>query len=186
VLLGEPTYDGLLDSLRNEEIQYTLEMFPEEGKYHHAGHHKCGLRLSPQKAAATGERCPKCGSKLTSGVTQRIEGLAERTIPTTMGKDGLVHSEGGRPPFRTMIALRQIIAEALGRGVETKAVAGVYHKLVDELLGELPVLTNVPASAIESIAGERVAEGVVRARGGNVTISPGFDGEYGRVSIWPD
>jgi PHP family Zn ribbon phosphoesterase len=85
-----------------------------------------------------------------------------------------------------MIALRQIIAEALGRGVETKAVAGVYHKLVDELLGELPVLTNVPASAIESIAGERVAEGVVRARGGNVTISPGFDGEYGRVSIWPD
>ena len=85
-----------------------------------------------------------------------------------------------------MIALRQIIAESLGRGVETKAVASTYHKLVEELLGELQVLTKVPASAIKSIAGERVAEGVVRARMENVTISPGFDGEYGHVRLWPD
>ncbi len=186
VFLGEPSYDGLLDSLRNQAIEYTLEMFPEEGKYHHAGHRKCALRLSPQEAAATGERCPKCGRKLTSGVMQRIEGLAKRIVSTNIGDDGLIHGDDGRPPFRTMIALRQIIAESLGRGVETKAVASAYHKLVEELLGELQVLTKVPASAIESIAGERVAEGVVRARMENVTISPGFDGEYGHVRIWPD
>ena len=186
VFRGEPTYDGLLDSLRNQAIEYTLEMFPEGGKYHHAGHRKCGVRLSPPEWTANGERCPECGRKLTSGVMQRIEGLAECIVSTSMGDDGLIHRDDCRPPFRTMIALRQIIAEALGRGVETKAVTGAYHKLVEELLGELQVLTNSPASAIESIAGERVAEGVVRARMGNVTISPGFDGEYGRVSIWPD
>jgi PHP family Zn ribbon phosphoesterase len=161
-------------------------MFPEGGKYHHAGHRKCGVRLSPPEWTANGERCPECGRKLTSGMMQRIEGLAECIVSTSMGDDGLIHRDDCRPPFRTMIALRQIIAEALGRGVETKAVTGAYHKLVEELLGELQVLTNSPASAIESIAGERVAEGVVRARMGNVTISPGFDGEYGRVSIWPD
>jgi uncharacterized protein (TIGR00375 family) len=186
VFKGEPTYDGLLDSLRNQAIEYTLEMFPEEGKYHHAGHRKCGIRLSPQEFAATGERCPACGRKFTLGVMQRIEALAERIVTTRMDDEGLIHGDDGRPPFRTMVSLRQIIAEALGRGLETKAVAAAYHKLVHELGGELRALTDAPSSTIGKIAGERVAEGVSRARAGNVTISPGFDGEYGRVSIWPE
>ena len=117
---------------------------------------------------------------------QRIEAVAGRAIRTRMDGDGLIHGNAGRPPFRTMVSLRQIIAEALGRGLETKTVATAYHKLVSELDGELRTLTDAPASVIESLAGERVAEGVIRARSGNVTVSPGFDGEYGRVSIWPD
>ena len=186
VFRGALTYDGLLDSLRSQAIEYTLEMFPEEGKYHHAGHRKCGIRLSPQEFAASGERCPKCGRKFTSGVMQRIEELAGRTVTTHMDDDGLVRGDAGRPPFRTMVSLRQIISEALGRGLETKTVATAYHKLVNELDGELRTLTDAPASAIGNVAGERVAEGIMRARSGNVTVSPGFDGEYGRVSIWPE
>lgn len=186
VFRGEPTYDGLLDSLRNLAIEYTLEMFPEEGKYHHAGHRKCGVRLSPQEYMVNGERCPACNRKLTSGVMQRIEALAGRTVTTRMDDDGLIHGDDGRPPFRTMVSLRQIIAEALERGLETKTVATAYDKLVYELDGELRVLTTAPPFEIESVAAERVAEGIVRARSGNVTVSPGFDGEYGRVSIWPE
>jgi PHP family Zn ribbon phosphoesterase len=185
VFRGEPTYDGLMDSLRNQGIEYTLEMFPEEGKYHHAGHRKCGVRLSPREFAANGERCTKCGRKLTSRVMQRIEELAGRTTATHVDGDGLIHGDAGRPPFRTMVSLRQIVSEALGRGLNTKTVTTAYHKLVHELDGELRVLTESSPSATESIEGERVAEGVVRARTGNVSISPGFDGEYGRVSIWP-
>ena len=85
-----------------------------------------------------------------------------------------------------MVSLRQIISEALRRGPETRAVAGTYDKLVREIGSELRTLTEAPSAEIESAADERIAEGVARARAGNVTISPGFDGEYGRVSIWPD
>ena len=38
--------------------------------------------------------------------------------------------------------------------------------------------------AIEAAAGERVAEGVMRARTGQVTIDPGYDGVYGKVRLW--
>ena len=57
---GEPSYDGLLEALTTEEVAYTLEFFPEEGKYHHSGHRKCGVSLTPAEVAAQGDRCPEC------------------------------------------------------------------------------------------------------------------------------
>ena len=49
VMNGEPSYDGLLAGLRSQNIAYTTEFFPEEGKYHHSGHRKCGVSPNPPK-----------------------------------------------------------------------------------------------------------------------------------------
>ena len=181
---GELSYDGLLTALRGQDIAYTVEFFPEEGKYHHSGHRKCGVSLSPEEVAEEGSRCRACGRRLTLGVVQRVHELGRREVRAERGEDGLVRSEEGRPPFRSMVALDLILAEALGVGVKTKKVGTVYRALVSWLGSEMSVLLDAPVSDIAGIAGDRVAEGVDRVRRGHIEIVPGYDGQYGTVRIW--
>ena len=182
---GELSYDGLRQALRQQNIAYTVEFFPEEGKYHNSGHRKCGVNLSPDEVAMTGERCPVCGRRMTLGVMQRTESLARRDVSAVRGADGFIHSnEHSRPPFRSLVGLQQIVAESVGRGVNTKGVQSRYFQLADELGSELHILTDASISDIERVGGERIADGVERVRMGNIVIEPGYDGVFGKVSVW--
>ena len=91
---------------------------------------------------------------------------------------------GVRPPFRRLVGLEEVIAEALGRGRGTKGVQEIYTRLVARVGNELHVLTSAPFDAVASVAGERVADGVARSRAGDVAVSPGYDGVYGTVRLW--
>ena len=73
VFPGRPSYDGLSEALKAQNIAYTVEFFPQEGKYHYSGHRKCGVRLSPEQIDRNGRRCPTCNGLLTLGVMQRVE-----------------------------------------------------------------------------------------------------------------
>ena len=191
---GELSYDGLRQALREQSIAYTVEFFPEEGKYHHSGHRKCGVNLSPDEVAKTGATCPVCGRRMTLGVMQRTESLARRDVGVFRGGDGFVRhegrsdgqDEGGRPPFRSLVGLQQIVAESMGRGVNTKGVRTQYMRLVDELGSEMHILMDADTSDIERVGGERIADGVERVRGGDIYIEPGYDGVFGKVQVWPD
>ena len=68
--------------------------------------------------------------------------------------------------------------------VASQKVKDMFFKLCDVFGSELDVLLKVSMKEIERIGGERIAEGVLRVREGNIVIIPGFDGEYGMVSIW--
>ncbi len=179
---GELSYDGLVAALRTQSIAYTVEFFPEEGKYYHSGHRKCGVRLTPSEAERHGGRCPSCGRKLTLGVSQRVERLATRRSAALEREDGLVRGDGGRPPFRSLIALRTLIAENMGRGVNTKGVRAEYMRLAREFGSELALLIHVPVRDIAQVAGEPLAGAIDRVRRGRVRIVPGYDGVYGEVS----
>ncbi len=179
---GDLSYGGLLESLRTQSIAYTVEFFPEEGKYHHSGHRKCGVRLTPGEAVLHGGRCPECGRKLTLGVAQRVEELASRPAPAQTREAGLVRGQTGRPPFRPLIALQQLIAENVGRGVNTKGVRAEYLRLVCEFGSELALLVHAPVGDVALAAGERIAQAVDNVRRGRVGLEPGYDGVYGRVS----
>ena len=181
---GELSYDGLAEALRSQRIEYTVEFFPEEGKYHHSGHRKCGVSLSPREVAVNGPRCPVCGRRLTLGVLQRTEELASTPVNAGPGRDGLVRSDSGRPPFRNLVGLAEILSQALGVGINTKTVRNHYDRLVGEIGNELAVLVCASLDDVERIAGDRVAEGVGRVRNGELTIEPGYDGRYGSVRIW--
>ena len=194
IIDGHLSYDGLMHALKEQSIAYTVEFFPEEGKYHNSGHRKCGVNLSPDEVARTGERCPVCGRRMTLGVLQRTEHLAQRPAGGYKGDDGFVRSDGrsdgrgenGRPPFRSLVGLQQIVAESMGRGLNTKGVQSRYFQLVDELGSELHILTDASLSDISRVGGERIAEGVGRVRTGNIVIEPGYDGVFGKVSVWRD
>ena len=193
VFNGQPSYDGLIAALASQDIAYTLEFFPEEGKYHNSGHRKCGVSLDPEGVAANGSAaCPKCGRAMTLGVTQRVEELAARPPATQAREDGMTAPADGqtaRPPFRSLASLDQALSEAIGVGVNTKRVRTAYTTLVDTFGSELTVLLDAPISQIAASHqphGPRIAEAVRRIRAGDIHIRPGFDGRYGIVKVWGD
>ena len=187
VFNGEPSYDGLAAALRAQDISRTIEFFPEEGKYHNSGHRKCDVSLDPDGVRENGAACPVCGRPLTLGVTQRVEELSRRESDARRGEDGTVRSPDGRPPYVSMISLQQILSEAMGVGVNTKRVRTAYESLTSEFGTELSVLLDVPTEDIADFLpryGHLAAEGVAKARAGDVHIEPGFDGRYGVARVW--
>jgi uncharacterized protein (TIGR00375 family) len=174
----EFSYRGLLDALRSKDpakFLHTLEFFPEEGKYHYDGHRKCGVVLSPRESLTTNDLCPKCGKRLTIGVLHRVEELADRESGEEVP---------GRIPFKSLIPLNEVIAEALGKTSESQGVWDLYFKLVREFGSELKVLVDVPVSDLARSGPERVAAAIDRMRQGRVKIVPGHDGEYGVISLF--
>jgi uncharacterized protein (TIGR00375 family) len=176
----EFSYRGLIDALRKNDpahFLYTVEFFPEEGKYHYDGHRKCGVVCAPRESMKTGDLCPKCGKKLTIGVLHRVEELADR------------ESGAGRPgrvPYKNLIPLNEIIAEALGKTPECQGVWDIYFHFIREFGDEQAILTEVPVAELARISPEKVAEAVDRMRRGQVSIQPGHDGEYGRIRLFGD
>lgn len=182
---GALSYAGLWNSIKNQNIHCTMEFFPEEGKYHNSGHRKCGVSMSPEGVRERGELCPACGRKVTLGVSHRIRQLAQRHVETWQDDSGFTLAANGRPAFKSIVGLQQIVAEGLRRGVNTKGVQAQYHTLVSEFISELDVLMNASIRDISRVAGERIAEGVSRVRKGDIAIESGYDGQFGKVSVWP-
>ncbi|MEE0776937.1 MAG: UvrD-helicase domain-containing protein, partial [Bacillota bacterium] len=156
-----------------EHFGGTLEFFPEEGKYHWDGHRTCGRRLSPKETIALDGICPSCGKKITIGVDHRVEELADRDIPIPLDK-----------PFEQLIPLTEIIADTLGGSAASKKTQKEYFQMLEDLGPELEILRSVPLGEIEKSAGLCVARGVEKLRQGQVKLTPGYDGEYGTVSLF--
>jgi uncharacterized protein (TIGR00375 family) len=155
----------------------TVEFFPEEGKYHWDGHRSCKVSMPPSETINCLYRCPRCGKPVTVGVMHRVEKLSDRAM-------------GARPPgapgFQSLIPLAEIIAEAKALGVNSKAVMKAYTALLGNLGNEFYILRESPPDAIEHAGSSIIREAVVRMREGKVSISPGFDGEYGRIRIFEE
>ena len=69
-------------------------------------------------------------------------------------------------------------------GAASKSVQEAYMRLLASLGNELTVLLETPPADIAGAATPLVAEGIGRGRKGLVRISPGYDGQYGRVKIF--
>ena len=153
----------------------TIEFFPEEGKYHFDGHRPCGVRLSPKETVRHQYACPVCGKKVTVGVMHRVEKLSDRENGNNLS-DAL--------PFHSIIPLPEIIAETLSVGVNSKKVSEQYRSLLQKLGNEFSILMNTPLEDIESASSPLLREAVSRMRSGNVQIAPGYDGEFGTITIF--
>lgn len=174
----ELSYDAIREALRTKDKKkflYTIEFFPEEGKYHFDGHRDCGVRLSPKETKAHHNRCPKCGKPVTVGVMNRLEQLADRP-------EGYMPS--GAIPFKNLIPLDEIIAEAKGIGKGSVAVEREYRACIAKFGTEFDILLRASEAELFKGLPRRIAEGVMRVRQGKVEIKAGFDGEYGIISIF--
>lgn len=176
----ELDYFKIRDALRKKDkskFLYTIEFFPEEGKYHFDGHRLCNICFSPKQSKENKNRCPKCGRPLTIGVMNRVEQLADRpqgTVPENA------------IPFKNLIPLAEIIAEAKGVNKGSLAVEKEYRGLLAKFGSEFEILLNATEQEIRDNVSERIAEGILRVKQGKVNIRPGFDGEYGKINIFKE
>ncbi len=105
----------------------------------------------------------------------RVVQLADR-------KEGFVPENS--IPFKNLVPLDEIIADAKQVSKTSIAVEKEYHQLISRYGTELDILTKVPQQDFEGSINPRIAEGIVRVRKGQVRLEPGYDGEYGKVSIF--
>lgn len=174
----EISYRAITDAIKTKKgFLGTIEFFPEEGKYHYDGHRACGVSLSPEETIKRNYLCPVCGKRVTVGVMHRVEKLADRKI-------GFIPS--GAPPFYSIIPLPEIISETIKVGVNSKAVKDNYLQLLEKLGNEFNILMDLPLADIERAGTPLIGEALARMRSGNVHISPGFDGEYGKVRFFEE
>jgi len=172
--LKELTYEEIFRSIKNKDkrkILFTIETPPAYGRYHFTGHRKCGVNLHPKDAIKLNNICPKCGRKLTIGVLQRVEELADRP-------EGFVPKDA--IPFKTLLPLYEIISFAWGSGeLYSKKVLEEHDKLIEKFGNELNVLLNVPKEELLKITNEKIADAILKVREGKVKYQPGYDGTYG-------
>ena len=166
---------GAIKEKNRDKFLFTVEFYPEEGKYHSDGHRDCGVRMSPDETIRAGKVCPVCSSPLTVGVLSRVEELADRP-------DGFVPASA--IPARQLVPLEEILSQALGCGVKSGRVQKEYRRLVEEAGSEFSILLDMPGNELAAIAGERTAQAVLKVRSGDISIAPGYDGEFGKISIF--
>ncbi len=174
--LPELAYPALAEALRTRNPQrflFTVEFFPEEGKYHYDGHRACGVVFAPEETRRYGGMCPVCGKPLTVGVMHRVEELADR--PPGVKPTGAI-------PYRSLVPLPEIIAQVLGQDPETRGVMSQYLRVVQRFGSEFSVLLDVPSSEVEREF-PRLGRALEKVRRGELRIRPGYDGVYGEIHI---
>jgi len=174
----EISYLSIINAIKSKNPQkflYTIEFYPEEGKYHYDGHRMCGVSLSPAESKKYNNICPNCRKPLTIGVLNRVEQLADR--PNGFKPENAI-------PFKSLIPLEEIIADVIGQGTGTIEVDKEYKNLIEKFGNEFPVLIDIPRQELEAVTLPEIAEGIIRVREGKVFVEPGYDGVYGKIRIF--
>ncbi len=176
--LDRASYDGIVEVIGTKDttrFSFTIETTPAYGKYHWTGHRSCGISMSGADAKKAGNKCPKCGKKMTRGVEERVEELADR-------------EPGFRPEqaigFRHLLPLSEIIALVNGeQNPGSSKVWNIYNALTKKFRSEYAVMLDAPASELVEAAGTELGRAILKVRTDDVLVEPGYDGVYGRIRL---
>lgn len=188
--LESVTYNNMRQALANsasldkkklpgDYIKYTIEFYPEEGKYHWDGHRVCKVQFSPEQSQAENNICPKCRKPLTLGVMNRVKALAQRTE-----EEALEYAKISRPDYKKIVPLEELVAEAVGQNMGTKKVTNWYQDLINTGHNEFNILLKLSVKELAELTQPEVVEAIKRMRDGDIHISPGYDGVFGEVKAF--
>ena len=172
--LKKLTYSNIVKAIRDPSngFEGTIEVDSGYGKYHFDGHAACGVSMHPNESNKLNKLCPKCGKKMTIGVLNRVEELAEPDRP-----EGF--NPGNRPGFKTLIPLSEVISGVMNTTPLTKKTWTIYDLLIEKFGNEYNVLLDVPKEELDKVIGEKLSNAILKNRLGEIKVKPGFDGEYG-------
>ncbi|WP_145045262.1 endonuclease Q family protein [Paenibacillus xylanexedens] len=163
--LAAPSFDEFRMALQNEGgrgITANYGLNPRLGKYHRTYCSACGRILDEQALSA--ERCPHCGStKLVQGVLDRILTIADRDNPEV---------PDSRPAYHYQVPLEFI--PGLGKAK--------LRQLLERFGTEMNVLHRTSEDELATVVGPVMASMIVAARNGQLALSSGGGGTYGKVA----
>ena len=176
--LSKFTYKEITSAISTNDparFKFTIETDPAYGKYHWTGHRNCKLSMAPSEARKLGNNCPICRRKLTKGVEQRIEELADRPLG---------YKREDVPKFMRLLPLSEIIAAVVGSAApSTQAVWKPYNALIKKFSDEYSVLIDASLEEMALVVGPTIAQAIIRVRDGTVKVTPGYDGVYGQLDL---
>lgn len=178
---SEITYDNICKIIKQgdrKKFLFTIEFFPEEGKYHFDGHADCKVCFSPKQTKKEKFICPECKRKLTVGVLHRVEDLSDRETKDII-KNKFI-------PHKYIVPLIEIISFVHGAGVKSKKVMAEYERLVSKFGDEFNILIDEPIENIQqAVVNSDLALAIENMRSGKISLNPGYDGIYGRFDLFP-
>ena len=172
------SYEAIETAIKTKDPKkflYTIEFFPEEGKYHLDGHRLCNVSFSPEDSKKNNNLCPVCHRPLTIGVLNRIQELA--TQPEGYKPEGAI-------PFKRLVPLQEVIADALDVMVASKQVGIEYDNLIKAFGSEFGVLLGPSLNELQNATQPRIAQGIINVREGKVTAIAGYDGVFGKIKVF--
>lgn len=143
----------------------TIECHPELGKYHLTGHRKCSFST---EEAVPGLICPVCGKKMARGVAERL-GYFKRSDRTP-------------PESIKIVPLLDILMNSCGTNSKTSRQEKLFLKAVEVIGNEYYILLQAGADELAKCFDDSTITLILAARSSDVAITPGYDGEYGRLS----
>ena len=159
-----------------KKFLYTIEFYPEKGKYYHDGHAACGIVLSPKETKKNKFLCSKCKKPVTVGTLHRVDDLANRDEEKINQKDFI--------QLKYIVPLKEIIAKVFDVGPTSKKVIKEYEAILKNLGSEFFILLKADLRYIEkNTSNKRIALAIANMRAGNVKVKPGYDGVFGSVDL---
>ena len=157
------SFKEIVKALKSEDGRKIIANYgldPKLGKYHRTYCDDCEKSIETKEPV---EFCPMCGGKnVTFGVFDRIELIKDKEV---------TKSPANRPPYIYQVPL--------------SFIPGVGGKTIDKLLEtfetEMNILHHLSQDDIEAVVGEKIANNIVKARKGKMTVHSGGGGNYGKV-----
>jgi uncharacterized protein (TIGR00375 family) len=176
--LETPSYRDIVGAIRARDPKrflFTIETSPTYGKYHWTGHRECQVSMSGSDARELRDKCPKCGRKMTTGVEERVEELADRP-------------EGYLPQnpigYRHLLPLSEVLALVIGEANPgSTRVWDKYNMLVGKFGSEYSVMLDVSEDELLTAAGPAISSAILRVRNDDIFVEPGYDGVYGKLDL---
>lgn len=164
IRMENPTFEELemaLNGTCGRQIIANYGLDPRLGKYHRTTCAKCFTRIEDED-----ECCPSCGHHgTTKGVFERLQELKEA--------QEVVHEKvRTRPPY-----IHQVPLDFIPKlGPKTLA------KLRDYFGTEMNIIHYVPEEELRKIVSPAIAAMIVQARKGELSVTAGGGGRYGKVN----
>ena len=174
----ELSYEAIINALKTSDPSQclgTIDMFPQEGKYHFDGHRKCRICWNPVETLKHQGICPVCRKKVVIGVTNRVLQLSDRDNPEL---------RTNRLPFHSIIPLKELLSEIEKKGVNSKFIQSQYELLIKKYKNEFSILLHIPHEELKSNGNYVLAEAIRRMRCSEIYAKEGYDGQFGTVKVF--